>query len=81
MLAPLFGHGAFELPYPNSPRLSRFLSGCTTYVDPLGAQLGQLTPTGESFKRAWEGMQREVRGWTAPWMLKGLTVGTWPRVA
>ncbi|EOD35792.1 hypothetical protein EMIHUDRAFT_227351 [Emiliania huxleyi CCMP1516] len=63
MLAPLFGHGAFELPYPNSPRLSRFLSGCTTNVNPLGAQLGQLTPTGESFKRAWEGMQREVRGW------------------
>ncbi|EOD23442.1 hypothetical protein EMIHUDRAFT_239610 [Emiliania huxleyi CCMP1516] len=62
MLAPLFGHGAFELPYPNSPRLSRFLSGCTTYVNPLGAQLGQLTPTGESFKTAWEGMQREVRG-------------------
>ncbi|EOD36852.1 hypothetical protein EMIHUDRAFT_449121, partial [Emiliania huxleyi CCMP1516] len=61
MLAPLFGHGAFELPYPNSPRLLRFLSGCTTYVNPLGAQLGQLTPTGESFKRAWEGMQREVR--------------------
>ena len=62
MLAPLFGHGAFELPYPNSPRLSRFLSGCTTNVNPLGAQLGQLTPTGESFKTAWEGMQREVRG-------------------
>ena len=40
MLAPLFGHGAFELPYPNSPRLSRFLSGCTTYINPLGAQLG-----------------------------------------
>ena len=55
MLAPLFGHGAFELPYPNSPRLSRFLSGCTTNVNPLGAQLGQLTPTGESFKTSGAG--------------------------